>query len=849
MSTAKEKYLASAQKFIAKGQVDRAIKDYEQVVALDPNDIRHRQRLAELLVKVNRKDDAVAEYKAIGKYYSDNTYFLKAIAVFKQIQKLTPADIDISLDLAKLNEKQGLNGNALTEYGIVLNHYQRAGRLNDALGVLESMLNLDPENLTTQLQFAELHFSAGQVDKAYQEFTQLALLLWKQGNHEAFTQVCTRIQVLFPEQKEFQLDFIATLLDKGETGGVIPQLQQFIRTDVANLRAWQLLADVCRRLGETEKLKGVLQQTIKLFPDEISLREDLARLNLDAANLPGALEVLSGSVLAFVAADAVGRMEVLYAEIEKQLPKDKRVIDGLRALYEAVGDKGKLAALEERAAPVKPQPVVVSPVPPEKAAVKTPAVGTGKGGGKPAVAVSAPVLPDEPDWEEDIDLSLPGEMAESVAGPVEPEPELELPADVLSPLAAGESTDFPEDLPEATVSAAELEEVEELEPETEIEAVVETPEEILEEILEAEPEESLVEEPEELSDAEELLEPEAELLAEEMPEEFSADLELDAESLDEPEIVADELLVPDYGEMGDLFTEGESPGEEPAEPQLEPVVDDAAVATDEAGQETWAEGSEPLPAVDDTVALVLNIDSESDWLAREGAGEAGEETVVSGETGIGAGTAAGDDLVAVLGDVTGESAEALTGFWGDDVDLATLGEELFVDGGADAGAGAGSSDKYSLDGLFSAFKKGLDQQVESGDTETHFNLGIAYKEMGLYDDAISEFEHASHDPQRIADSLTLQAMCYREKGDAATAEELLRTGVTLKTLRKGEIQSLTYELAHLLETTGRSAEALPYYLEVRAISRGFRDTSARIAALGGEDSEFQGLSIMDLEDD
>ena len=49
MSTKKEKLLESAQKFIQKGQIDRAIKDYEQIVALDPSDQRYRQRLAELL--------------------------------------------------------------------------------------------------------------------------------------------------------------------------------------------------------------------------------------------------------------------------------------------------------------------------------------------------------------------------------------------------------------------------------------------------------------------------------------------------------------------------------------------------------------------------------------------------------------------------------------------------------------------------------------------------------------------------------------------------------------------------------------------------------------------------------
>ena len=88
MSSKKDKFLESAQKFIAKGQIDRAIRDYEQVVALDPNDIRHRQKLAELLVRANRNLEAIGEYETIGKYYADNGFYLKAIAVYKQIQKL-----------------------------------------------------------------------------------------------------------------------------------------------------------------------------------------------------------------------------------------------------------------------------------------------------------------------------------------------------------------------------------------------------------------------------------------------------------------------------------------------------------------------------------------------------------------------------------------------------------------------------------------------------------------------------------------------------------------------------------------------------------------------------------------
>src|SRR6266545_1916024 len=108
LASKKDKFLESAQKFILKGQLDRAIKDYEQIVAADPKEIRHRQKLAELLARCNRKDDSVREYQTIAKYYDDNGFFLKAIAVYKQLQKLDSSNIEISFILAALNEKQGL---------------------------------------------------------------------------------------------------------------------------------------------------------------------------------------------------------------------------------------------------------------------------------------------------------------------------------------------------------------------------------------------------------------------------------------------------------------------------------------------------------------------------------------------------------------------------------------------------------------------------------------------------------------------------------------------------------------------------------------------------------------------
>ncbi|HZV80912.1 MAG TPA: tetratricopeptide repeat protein [Geobacteraceae bacterium] len=200
MSTKKNKLLESAQKNIQKGQYGRAIKEYEEIISLDPGDIRHRQKLAELLTKANRNDEAVKEYAALAKHYIDAVYYLKAIAVYKQIQKLEPANPEVSLTLASLNEKQGLIGNAIAEYNSALHIYEANSENRKALKVLESLLALDPKNAAIRLRIAEKYFTMGDEGKALEGFTDLALDLRDNGDENGFTHVANRLVSLFPEQ-------------------------------------------------------------------------------------------------------------------------------------------------------------------------------------------------------------------------------------------------------------------------------------------------------------------------------------------------------------------------------------------------------------------------------------------------------------------------------------------------------------------------------------------------------------------------------------------------------------------------------------------------------------------------
>jgi tetratricopeptide (TPR) repeat protein len=112
-------------------------------------------------------------------------------------------------------------------------------------------------------------------------------------------------------------------------------------------------------------------------------------------------------------------------------------------------------------------------------------------------------------------------------------------------------------------------------------------------------------------------------------------------------------------------------------------------------------------------------------------------------------------------------------------------------------------DDEPIEFLVSGVRKGLDEQLDKEDTETHYNLGIAFLEMGLFDDAITEFRAAAADPGRRLDCFALQGVCYRDKGDFRRAEDILKKGLDSASSTAAEQSPIKYELAQLYELDGR----------------------------------------------
>ena len=142
-----------------------------------------------------------------------------------------------------------------------------------------------------------------------------------------------------------------------------------------------------------------------------------------------------------------------------------------------------------------------------------------------------------------------------------------------------------------------------------------------------------------------------------------------------------------------------------------------------------------------------------------------------------------------------------------------------------------------LDDVFAEFKEEMEEPAAAGDIETHYNMGIAFKEMALYDEAIGEFQKAhqlsekAKDTSHLVQCCSLLATCFLEKGLPLLAVKWYQTALHAPGLDSETSLALLYEIGSAYEVAGDRAAALKSFLEVYAHNIDYRNVSDRIRDL------------------
>jgi pilus assembly protein FimV len=160
-----------------------------------------------------------------------------------------------------------------------------------------------------------------------------------------------------------------------------------------------------------------------------------------------------------------------------------------------------------------------------------------------------------------------------------------------------------------------------------------------------------------------------------------------------------------------------------------------------------------------------------------------------------------------------------------------LAEKLAEELGPAPDTTAPGSDVLDVEQVFAQFKKGVEETIGLEDSDTHFDLGIAYKEMGLLDDAIHEFELSMTNPQRECIAHTMIGLCFVEKGEIADAISHFKKGLYADNKTDREELGLYFELGAAYELLHDPKEALYYYQKVAKRDPTFRNVIEKLRAL------------------
>src|SRR3954466_10689228 len=262
----KNKVMESASKLISKGQFDKAVKEFQRVLEVDPDDVRVLQKLAELYQKMNRKAEAADCFEKVAKTYSQQGFYLKAVALYKQVLKVIDR-VEVNIRLAELYQQLGLVGDATKEWQTVAAHYDKAGDTKASLDTLKKLVDLDPDNVAARIRLGEQYARQDQLVEGVAELRRAAQYLQRNGRQDDYLRVAERISHLDQSDIALAKELAENYLSRGDSKRALAKLQICFKANPRDLTTLQMLARAFQELGQISKTVSVLKELARVHLD------------------------------------------------------------------------------------------------------------------------------------------------------------------------------------------------------------------------------------------------------------------------------------------------------------------------------------------------------------------------------------------------------------------------------------------------------------------------------------------------------------------------------------------------------------------------------------------------------
>ena len=325
----KAKVLKAAEKFLSQGKINAAIKEYRQIVENDQNDLTTLNMLGDLYSRAGQNEEAISCFSRIAEHYREQEFSLKAIAMYKKIERLKPRDPAVAAKLAALYTTQGLTADARSQYLIVADVYTKAGKTKETLEVLHKVADLDPNNTEIRIKLADGYLKEGLELEAADAYKDAATRFFDNNQSEAALEAYSKALKLNPHDEIALKGVVASHVALGSADEAAEILERVVSNRPGDQELVSLLAETYIAAEDPQGAERVTAMLVALDASSYIRLLDVVRLYLKRGEAHEAVRVLAGITEQLLA----GREETDLLELVREaLVQDPEHIEALRLL-------------------------------------------------------------------------------------------------------------------------------------------------------------------------------------------------------------------------------------------------------------------------------------------------------------------------------------------------------------------------------------------------------------------------------------------------------------------------------------------------------------------------------------
>jgi tetratricopeptide (TPR) repeat protein len=351
MAFNKAKSMESALKALNQGKVAQAIQEYQQILRSDPNDQVVLMTVGDLFVRQGNMTHAVEYFERLADRYLHDGFNSKAIAIYKKISKLAPAETQPLEKLANLYVQQGVLSEARPIFLQLAEAHLKSNQTPKAVEVLRRLLEVEPDNPRVQRRLAELYMAIGQKKEAAHTYLNYARYLAEQGDPAEAAKMADAALGAEP-------DNAAALMLKakvhGEAGDVDAAMKALGRLPDAesNAETQTLQVDLCLKAGKIDRAIELVRQPDAQGNVRFAQVFRLASTLLEAGEADRALDLVAGIRETAMAAGEKEPLIQALTAIAERLKGRPEPLEWLSDIYRATGDTYQLSETQSQLADI-----------------------------------------------------------------------------------------------------------------------------------------------------------------------------------------------------------------------------------------------------------------------------------------------------------------------------------------------------------------------------------------------------------------------------------------------------------------------------------------------------------------